>query len=77
MADGVVVRTQGRVQFTLKCGGYRGTISVWVFTNMNKQMILGITWLSKENPHIDWTLATVVVKEGQNWISLPLAEPHQ
>ena len=74
MADGTVVKTEGRVQLKLKCGGYRGDISVRVFPNMNKQMILGIPWLSKENPHIDWTQATVVMKKGQDWISLPLAK---
>ena len=61
MADGTVVKTEGRVQFVLKCGGYRGQISARVFPNMNKPMILGIPWLSKENPHIDWTQATMVV----------------
>ena len=27
IADGIVVQTEGRVQFVLKCGGYRGKIS--------------------------------------------------
>ena len=40
-------------------------------------MILGIPWLSKENPHIDWTQVAVVMKKGQNWISLPLAKSQQ
>ena len=31
MADGSMVRTGGRVQFVLKCGGYRGGISAWYF----------------------------------------------
>ena len=53
MADGIVVKIEGRVQFVLKCGGYRGQISTPVFPNMNKPMILGIPWLSKENPPID------------------------
>ena len=44
---------------------------------MNKQMILGILWLSKENPHIDWTQAAMVMKKGQDWISLPLAKSQQ
>ena len=44
---------------------------------MNKQMILGIPWLSKENPHIDWTQAIVAMKKGQDWISLPLAKSQQ
>ena len=58
MADGIVVKTEGRVQLKLKYGGYRGDIFARVFPNMNKQMILGIPWLSKENPHIDWTQAS-------------------
>ena len=74
MADGTMVNTEGRIQLKLKCGGYRGDISAWVFPNMNKQMILGIPWLSKENPHIDWTQVVVVMKKGQDWISLPLAK---
>ena len=73
MADGTVVETEGRVQFVLKCGGYRGQISARVFPNMNKPMILGIPWLSKENPHIDWTQAIVVVNKDHRWFSLPLA----
>ena len=77
MVDGTVVETEGRVQFVLKCGGYRGQISARVFPNMNKPMILGIPWFSKENPHIDWTEATVVVNKDHRWISLPLAKPSQ
>ena len=77
MADGTVVKTEGQVQPKLKCGGYRGTVSARVFPNMNKQMILGISWLSEENPHIDWTQAIVVMKKGQDWISLPFAKSQQ
>ena len=77
MADGTVVKIEGRVQLKLKCGGYRGDISARVFPNMNKHMILGIPWLPKENPHIDWTQAIVVMKKGQEWISLPLAKSQQ
>ena len=77
MADGNVVRIEGRVQFVLKCDGYKGEFSAWVFPNIDKQMILGISWLSKENTHIDWTQVVVVMKKGQNWISLPLAKSPQ
>ena len=77
MADGTVVKTKGRVQFVLKCGGYRGQISARVFPNMHKPMILGIPWLSKETPHIDWTQATMVVNKDHRWISLPLAKSSQ
>ena len=44
MADGIVVKIEGRVQFVLKCGGYKGQISTRIFPNMNKPMILGIPW---------------------------------
>ena len=77
MADGTVVKTEGRVQLVFKCGGYRGQISARVFSNMNKPMILGILWLSKENPHIDRTQSMVVVQQDHQWISLPLAKPIQ
>ena len=44
---------------------------------MNKSVILGILWLSKEDPHIDWTRATMVVNKDHQWISLPFAKPWQ
>ena len=66
ITDGTVVQIEGQAQFVLKCVGYRGKISARVFPKMNKQMILGIRWLSKENPHIDWTQAALVMKRGQN-----------
>ena len=44
MADGTVVKTEGRVQLVLKCGGHRGQISARVFPNMNKLMI----WESRD-----------------------------
>ena len=77
MADGTMVKTKGRVQFVLKCGGYRGQFSARVFANMNKPMILGIPWLPKENRHISWTQATVVVNKDHRWVSLPLGKPLQ
>jgi hypothetical protein len=45
-----------------------------VFPGLQKNMILGIPWLTKENPHINWTIGTVVVKQDQQWIQLPLAQ---
>ena len=31
----------------------------------------------KGEPHIDWTQVAVVMKKGQDWISLPLAKSQQ
>ena len=77
LADGSMVKTEGRVRVHIKCGEYRGTMYARVFPQMNKQMILGIPWLSKENPHIDWAQGAITVWQGQRWISLPLAKPLQ
>ena len=73
MADGTKTQTEGKVQLRFKCGGYRGTVQAKVFPGLQKPMILGIPWLQKENPHIDWTRGVVTVKQGQKWIELPLA----
>ena len=73
MADGTKTQTGGKVQMTFKCGGYRGTVQAKVFPGLQKPMILGIPWLQKENPHIDWTRGVVTVDQGQKWIELPLA----
>ena len=77
MADGSVVKTEGRVHFTLKCGGYKHVIVARVFPGMNKPLILGIPWLRKANPHVDWAQPAVVVKQNHQWVSLPLAKSEQ
>ena len=45
-----------------------------VSPGLHKPMILGIPWLRKENPQIDWTRSTVVVQQKNQWISLPLVQ---
>ena len=62
MADGSSVKTFGRVRLNVKCGGYQGIVEARVFPQMTKPMILGIPWLVKENPHINWTRSIVVVQ---------------
>ena len=64
MADGSSVKTLGRVQLNVKCGGYQGIVKARVFPQMTKPMILGMPWLVEENPHINWTRSTVVVQQG-------------
>ena len=74
MADGSKVLTRGRVQIRFKCGEYQGTVQAKVFPGLQKPLILGIPWLKKENPQIDWTQGQVTVKKGQTWIKLPLVQ---
>jgi hypothetical protein len=61
LADGSKLKTEGRVQFVLRCGGYTGRILARVFPNLHKEMILGIPWLRQTNPRIDWTNQRVPV----------------
>jgi hypothetical protein len=72
MADGSKVMTKGRVQIRFKCGEYQGTVQAKVFPGLQKPVILGIPWLKKENPQIDWTQGSVTIQKGQKWIKLPL-----
>ena len=75
MADGSKIETEGRVQIRFHCGEYQGTVQAKVFPGLQKPMILGIPWLRKENPHIDWTQGTVTVRKGPTRIQLPLVTP--
>ena len=54
LADGSKLKTEGRVQFTLRCGGYKERILARVFPDLHKEIILGIPWLSQAKPVIDW-----------------------
>ena len=73
IADGLKVKTIGRVRLNVKCGGYHGIVEARVFPEMSKPIILRMPWLVKESPHINWTRSTVVVQHGQEWFSPPLA----
>ena len=43
-----------------------------VFPNLHKEIILGIPWLVKANPNIDWTAGRVTVERKQSILHLPL-----
>ena len=43
-----------------------------IFPGLHKAMILGIPWLRKEYPHIDWTWENIVLQQGKDKIELPL-----
>ena len=73
MADGSKVKTISHVRLNVRCGGYHGIVEAGVFPEMAKRMILGMPWLVKENPHINWTRSIVVIQQGQEWITLLLA----
>ena len=65
MADGSKTKTTGLTRLTFKCGEYRGSVQAKIFLCLQKPMILGIPWLQRENPQIDWAQRTVVVNQGQ------------
>ena len=74
LADGSKLRTEGRVQFQLRCGGYKGKILARVFPNLHKEIILGIPWLREANPSIDWIQRRVTVTARGSDITLPMTQ---
>jgi len=74
LADGSKLRTEGRVQFQLRCGGYKGKILARVFPNLHKEIILGIPWLREANPDIDWAQRRVTVASRGSDVILPLTQ---
>ena len=56
MGDGGEVHMQGYIQFALHCGNYKTRIFSQVSPNFHEELILGIPWLVKENPTIDWAI---------------------
>ena len=53
MVERSKVKTLGRVQLNVGCGGYHGIVEARVFSQTLKPLILGMPWLVKENPHIN------------------------
>ena len=72
LADGSKLRTEGRVQFTLQCGNYKERVLARVFPDLHKEIILGIPWLEKANPVIDWAQRRVRVFHRGCDVTLPL-----
>ena len=67
-----MVKADGYVQFKLCCGDYSGDVIARVFPNLSKEFILGIPWLVRENPAIDWATGKVAIQKGKTMVSLPL-----
>ena len=74
LADGSRLRTEGRVQFTLRCGKYKERVIARVFPNLHKEIILGIPWLETANPVIDWAQRRVRVFHRGCDVTLPLIQ---
>ena len=71
LADGSEVHAQGYVQFVLHCGNYKTRIFPQVFPNLHEELILGIPWLVKENPIINWSIGLVIVERDGIVYTLP------
>ena len=71
LAGGEEVHAQGYVQFVLHCGNCKTRILAWVLSNLHEELILGIPWLVKENPTIDWAIGRVTVERDGTMYTLP------
>ena len=71
LADGSTIKTEGRVRVHVKCGEYRGTLYARVFPQMNKQMILGIPWLSRRTRTLTGLRAQLQFGKGKGGFPYP------
>ena len=72
LADGSMVKASGYVQFRLQCGKFKQDVRARVFPNLHKEVILGMPWLERTNPVIDWMHGHVKVRQDRKVMQLPL-----
>ena len=72
MADKTTRKTLGRLfGIEFKCGQLLSTFDADIFPGLAHDILLGLPWLVKENPHIDFRSGKIEVLQGQDYISLP------
>lgn len=70
LANGKMLNTCGRVHMMVNLGGYR-YLDWFHVLDCDVPLILGMTFLAKVSPKLDFVAKTVSVKRGNKWIMLP------
>jgi gag-polyprotein putative aspartyl protease len=71
LADGKEHIIQSYIDSTIKLGDLIERIELAVIPLVGYDVILGIPWLKRHNPVIDWNTSTVLVKVGDQMSKLP------
>ena len=73
MADGTAAQMAGYIdRFTFRSGKERFVEPVYIFPGLCRDMILGIPWLQKHNPKIDWSQGHIFVQKAGIRTALPM-----
>jgi hypothetical protein len=59
---------------TLRFPGFEGTVTPLIVPLLGYDLILGMTWLTQHNPHIDWRTRTLSFTRWQEPLSTPQRE---
>ena len=72
MADKTTRETLGRVfGVKFRCGQFTSVFDADIFPGLAHDILLGLPWLIKENPHIDFQSGRIQVLQGQDYMALP------
>ena len=73
MANKTTCVILGRV-FGVKfhCGQFTSAFDAGVFPGLAHDILLGLPWLVKENPQIDFQSCKIQVLQGQDYVALPI-----
>ena len=79
LADKTTRETLGRVfGVRFHCGQLVSSIDADVFPGLAHDVLLGLPWLIKENPHIDFRPGRIQALQGQDFMELPtVSHPKQ
>ena len=74
MANTTTRETLGRVYgVKFRCGQIMSIFDADIFPGLAHDILLGLPWLIKENPHIDFRSGRIQVLQGQDYVALPTA----
>ena len=74
MVDTTTRDTLGRVfGVKFRCGQFMSTFDADIFPGLAHDILLGLPWLIKENPHIDFRSGRIQVLQGQDYMVLTTA----
>ena len=72
MVDMTTRETLGRVfGVKFRCGQFMSIFDADIFPGLAHDILLGLPWLIKENPHIDFRSGKIQVLQGQDYVTLP------
>ena len=70
LANGEKMVSQGTVVGLVTCGKWRAHVK-FVVLDLAFDVVLGLPWLTKVNPRLNWSDRTLAVHAKGRWVKLP------